>query len=94
MTLCRPPANLGFFLWSALMYDVLANGARIPAIGFGTYGMVRAEMLRMIPEPDVAVVERCSGPCWAPGDCRFSFGTGMVQGVGVEQPGFLSGAPG
>ena len=31
------------------MHDVLANGARIPAIGFGTYGMARAEMLRMIP---------------------------------------------
>jgi 2,5-diketo-D-gluconate reductase B len=31
------------------MQDVLANGARIPAIGFGTYGMARAEMLRMIP---------------------------------------------
>jgi 2,5-diketo-D-gluconate reductase B len=31
------------------MLDVLANGARIPAIGFGTYGMVRADMLRMIP---------------------------------------------
>jgi 2,5-diketo-D-gluconate reductase B len=31
------------------MHDVLANGAKIPAIGFGTYGMARAEMLRMIP---------------------------------------------
>jgi 2,5-diketo-D-gluconate reductase B len=31
------------------MQDVLANGARIPAIGFGTYGMVRTEMLRMLP---------------------------------------------
>jgi 2,5-diketo-D-gluconate reductase B len=31
------------------MHDVFANGAKIPAIGFGTYGMVRAEMLRMIP---------------------------------------------
>jgi 2,5-diketo-D-gluconate reductase B len=31
------------------MQHVLANGARIPAIGFGTYGMERAEMLRMIP---------------------------------------------
>jgi 2,5-diketo-D-gluconate reductase B len=31
------------------MHDVFANGARIPAIGFGTYGMARAEMLRMIP---------------------------------------------
>ena len=31
------------------MHDVVANGARIPAIGFGTYGMARAEMLRMIP---------------------------------------------
>ncbi|SHN64112.1 aldo/keto reductase [Bradyrhizobium erythrophlei] len=31
------------------MHDVLANGARIPAIGFGTYGMAHAEMLRMIP---------------------------------------------
>jgi diketogulonate reductase-like aldo/keto reductase len=32
-----------------MMDDVLANGARIPAIGFGTYGMGREEMLRMIP---------------------------------------------
>jgi len=31
------------------MHDVLANGARIPAIGFGTYGTVRAEMLRTLP---------------------------------------------
>jgi 2,5-diketo-D-gluconate reductase B len=31
------------------MHDVLANGARIPAIGFGTYGMERTDMLRMIP---------------------------------------------
>ena len=31
------------------MQHVLANGARIPAIGFGTYGMERADMLRMIP---------------------------------------------
>jgi 2,5-diketo-D-gluconate reductase B len=31
------------------MHDVLANGARIPAIGFCTYGMERADMLRMIP---------------------------------------------
>jgi 2,5-diketo-D-gluconate reductase B len=31
------------------MRDVFANGANIPAIGFGTYGMVRADMLRMIP---------------------------------------------
>jgi 2,5-diketo-D-gluconate reductase B len=31
------------------MQDVVANGAKIPAIGFGSYGMSRAEMLRMIP---------------------------------------------
>ena len=31
------------------MPAVAANGARIPAIGFGTYGMARADMLRMIP---------------------------------------------
>ena len=31
------------------MQYVHANGARIPAIGFGTYGMERADMLRMIP---------------------------------------------
>ena len=31
------------------MHEVVANGARIPAIGFGTYGMERADMLRMIP---------------------------------------------
>jgi 2,5-diketo-D-gluconate reductase B len=31
------------------MHEVFANGARIPAIGFGTYGMVRTEMLRVIP---------------------------------------------
>lgn len=31
------------------MDDVLANGARIPALGFGTYGMEREEVLRMIP---------------------------------------------
>ena len=30
------------------MDDVLANGARIPALGFGTYGMEREEVLRMI----------------------------------------------
>jgi 2,5-diketo-D-gluconate reductase B len=28
---------------------VLANGARIPSLGYGTYGMGRADMLRMIP---------------------------------------------
>src|SRR5260370_27298405 len=38
-----------FFRRRPLMHDVLANGAKIPAIGFGTYGMARAEMLRMIP---------------------------------------------
>jgi diketogulonate reductase-like aldo/keto reductase len=32
-----------------MTHDVLANGARIPAIGFGTYGMERKDMLRMIP---------------------------------------------
>jgi diketogulonate reductase-like aldo/keto reductase len=31
------------------MHEVLANGAKVPAIGFGTYGMERADMLRMIP---------------------------------------------
>ena len=31
------------------MHDVLANDARIPAIGFGTYGTARAEMLRTLP---------------------------------------------
>lgn len=31
------------------MREVVANGAKIPAIGFGTYGMERADMLRMIP---------------------------------------------
>ena len=30
------------------MHTVAANGARIPAIGFGTYGMDRRDMLRMI----------------------------------------------
>jgi 2,5-diketo-D-gluconate reductase B len=31
------------------MHSVFANGAKIPAIGFGTYGMARPDMLRMIP---------------------------------------------
>jgi 2,5-diketo-D-gluconate reductase B len=31
------------------MHAVSANGAKIPAIGFGTYGMERRDMLRMIP---------------------------------------------
>jgi 2,5-diketo-D-gluconate reductase B len=31
------------------MHTIFANGAKIPAIGFGTYGMGRPEMLRMIP---------------------------------------------
>src|ERR1700730_18380026 len=31
------------------MHAVAANGARIPTIGFGTYGMTRPDMLRMIP---------------------------------------------
>jgi 2,5-diketo-D-gluconate reductase B len=31
------------------MHEVIANGAKIPAIGFGTYGMARTDMLRMIP---------------------------------------------
>jgi 2,5-diketo-D-gluconate reductase B len=31
------------------MHRVFANGAKIPAIGFGTYGMARPDMLRMIP---------------------------------------------
>lgn len=32
------------------MQIVSANGAKIPALGFGTYGMARGDMLRMIPE--------------------------------------------
>ena len=32
-----------------MMHAVIANGAKIPAIGFGTYGMERQDMLRMIP---------------------------------------------
>ena len=32
------------------MQIVNANGAKIPALGFGTYGMARGDMLRMIPE--------------------------------------------
>jgi 2,5-diketo-D-gluconate reductase B len=32
-----------------MMHRVFANGAKILAIGFGTYGMARSEMLRMIP---------------------------------------------
>ena len=31
------------------MRTVVANGAKIPAIGFGTYGMARSDMLRIIP---------------------------------------------
>ena len=31
------------------MNRVFANGAKIPAIGFGTYGMARTDMLRMVP---------------------------------------------
>ena len=31
------------------MHAAFANGAKIPAIGFGTYGMDRRDMLRMIP---------------------------------------------
>jgi 2,5-diketo-D-gluconate reductase B len=31
------------------MHEVFANGAKVPAIGFGTYGMERADMLRIIP---------------------------------------------
>jgi 2,5-diketo-D-gluconate reductase B len=31
------------------MHEVFANGAKIPAIGFGTYGMARSDMLRVIP---------------------------------------------
>jgi 2,5-diketo-D-gluconate reductase B len=31
------------------MHEVIANGAKIPAIGFGTYGMARPDMQRMIP---------------------------------------------
>ena len=31
------------------MQFVTANGATIPALGFGTYGMPRSDMLRMIP---------------------------------------------
>jgi len=31
------------------MHAVVVNGAKIPAIGFGTYGMARPDMLRMIP---------------------------------------------
>jgi Aldo/keto reductase family len=31
------------------MYTVNANEALIPALGFGTYGMDRADMLRMVP---------------------------------------------
>jgi diketogulonate reductase-like aldo/keto reductase len=31
------------------MSVVVANGARIPSLGYGTYGMQRGDMLRMIP---------------------------------------------
>ena len=31
------------------MHAVFANGAKIPAIGFGTYGMTHRDMLRVIP---------------------------------------------
>ena len=31
------------------MHTIFANGAKVPAIGYGTYGMARPEMLRMIP---------------------------------------------
>src|SRR5271167_4642176 len=31
------------------MQFVTARGATIPALGFGTYGMPRADMMRMIP---------------------------------------------
>jgi hypothetical protein len=31
------------------MSVVVANGARIPSLGYGTYGMRRNDMLRMIP---------------------------------------------
>src|SRR6266403_2003319 len=31
------------------MHAVSSNGARIPALEFGTYGMLRPDMLRMIP---------------------------------------------
>jgi 2,5-diketo-D-gluconate reductase B len=31
------------------MQSVIAKGAAIPALGFGTYGMTRPDMLRMIP---------------------------------------------
>ena len=31
------------------MQFVTAGGAAIPALGFGTYGMARPDMLRMIP---------------------------------------------
>jgi 2,5-diketo-D-gluconate reductase B len=31
------------------MHTVVANGTKIPAIGFGTYGMARSDMLRIIP---------------------------------------------
>ena len=31
------------------MKTVTANGAHIPAVGFGTYGMSREDMLRTIP---------------------------------------------
>jgi len=33
----------------AKVEHVVANGARIPSLGFGTYGMQRSEMLRIIP---------------------------------------------
>lgn len=31
------------------MQFVTAGGATLPALGFGTYGMARPDMLRMIP---------------------------------------------
>ena len=31
------------------MHEVVANGAKIPAIGFGTYGTERGDMLRTLP---------------------------------------------
>lgn len=61
------------------MRDVLANGAKVPAIGFGTYGMARAEMLRMIPAAlkggfrhiDTAQIYRNEGEV---GECTASSG--------------------
>jgi hypothetical protein len=54
------------------MQIVSANGANISAVGYGTYGMARGDMFRMIPEALKAGCQRSSNRPTRAGRCLIS----------------------